>query len=204
MTGQQGRKQAGKDARMTEQQVLERRRWFGLMLLCMAQFVVVLDASIVNVALPSIGQRARLLPEQPRLGRERLRPDLRRVPAARRAAWPTCSAAGACSWRGLVLFALASLAGGFAQIRGPADRGARRAGTRRGDPLPGRAVDRDDDVPRRRRAQQGARGLGRGRRQRRRGRRAARRRADRHARLGVGAVGQRADRDRGGRDRADA
>ena len=40
---------------MTEQQVLERRRWFGLMLLCMAQFVVVLDASIVNVALPSIG-----------------------------------------------------------------------------------------------------------------------------------------------------
>jgi EmrB/QacA subfamily drug resistance transporter len=40
---------------MTEAQALERRRWIGLALLCMAQFVVVLDASIVNVALPTIG-----------------------------------------------------------------------------------------------------------------------------------------------------
>ena len=31
------------------------RRWTALILLCVAQFVVVLDASIVNVALPSIG-----------------------------------------------------------------------------------------------------------------------------------------------------
>src|SRR5215216_4384311 len=34
----------------------ERRRWIALILLCFAQFIVVLDASIVNVALPSIGQ----------------------------------------------------------------------------------------------------------------------------------------------------
>src|SRR5919199_14484 len=32
------------------------RRWIALILLCVAQFVVVLDASIVNVALPSIGR----------------------------------------------------------------------------------------------------------------------------------------------------
>jgi EmrB/QacA subfamily drug resistance transporter len=32
------------------------RRWTALLLLCAAQFVVVLDASIVNVALPSIGR----------------------------------------------------------------------------------------------------------------------------------------------------
>src|SRR3954454_9257122 len=32
------------------------RRWFALALLALAQFVVVLDASIVNVALPSIGR----------------------------------------------------------------------------------------------------------------------------------------------------
>src|SRR3954451_19053836 len=32
------------------------RRWLALALLAAAQFVVVLDASIVNVALPSIGQ----------------------------------------------------------------------------------------------------------------------------------------------------
>ena len=40
---------------MTEAQLYERRRWIALGLLCMAQFVVVLDAAIVNVALPSIG-----------------------------------------------------------------------------------------------------------------------------------------------------
>jgi len=40
---------------MTEPQVYQRRRWIALGLLCMAQFVVVLDAAIVNVALPSIG-----------------------------------------------------------------------------------------------------------------------------------------------------
>ena len=33
------------------------RRWTALILLCVAQFVVVLDASIVNVALPSIGRQ---------------------------------------------------------------------------------------------------------------------------------------------------
>jgi EmrB/QacA subfamily drug resistance transporter len=32
------------------------RRWTALILLCVAQFIVVLDASIVNVALPSIGK----------------------------------------------------------------------------------------------------------------------------------------------------
>ena len=39
----------------TAQQYLE-RRWTALILLCVAQFIVVLDASIVNVALPSIGK----------------------------------------------------------------------------------------------------------------------------------------------------
>ena len=39
----------------TAQQYLD-RRWTALILLCAAQFVVVLDASIVNVALPSIGK----------------------------------------------------------------------------------------------------------------------------------------------------
>src|SRR4051794_4480366 len=39
----------------TAQDYLE-RRWTALILLCVAQFIVVLDASIVNVALPSIGK----------------------------------------------------------------------------------------------------------------------------------------------------
>src|SRR3954454_13811459 len=34
----------------------QERRWIALGLLSLAQFVVVLDASIVNVALPSIGR----------------------------------------------------------------------------------------------------------------------------------------------------
>jgi EmrB/QacA subfamily drug resistance transporter len=42
--------------RMTAEQQYERRRWIALCLLAMAQFVVVLDASIVNVALPTIGE----------------------------------------------------------------------------------------------------------------------------------------------------
>ena len=40
---------------MTDTQDYMSRRWIGLILLCFAQFIVVLDASIVNVALPSIG-----------------------------------------------------------------------------------------------------------------------------------------------------
>ena len=41
---------------MTDPQEYMSRRWIALILLCFAQFIVVLDASIVNVALPSIGE----------------------------------------------------------------------------------------------------------------------------------------------------
>lgn len=41
---------------MTTARDYESRRWRALILLCFAQFIVVLDASIVNVALPSIGE----------------------------------------------------------------------------------------------------------------------------------------------------
>ncbi|MEA2421170.1 MAG: hypothetical protein QOF55_269, partial [Thermoleophilaceae bacterium] len=43
-------------AALTSTPASDRRRWIALILLCAAQFVVVLDASIVNVALPSIGR----------------------------------------------------------------------------------------------------------------------------------------------------
>jgi EmrB/QacA subfamily drug resistance transporter len=95
----------------------QERRWLALGLLCVAQFVVVLDAAIVNVALPSIGKALDFSQDNlswvvnayvltfggflllggrlaDLLGR-------RRVFIA-----------------GLVLFALASLAGGFAQSEG--------------------------------------------------------------------------------------
>src|SRR5215204_3679335 len=41
---------------MTEARDYVERRWWALALLCMTQFMVVLDASIVNIALPSIGR----------------------------------------------------------------------------------------------------------------------------------------------------
>ena len=41
---------------MTGQQTAHHRRWIALTLLCVAQFMVVLDAAIMNVALPTIGR----------------------------------------------------------------------------------------------------------------------------------------------------
>jgi EmrB/QacA subfamily drug resistance transporter len=102
---------------MTEAQVLERRRWIALALLCVAQFVVVLDASIVNVALPSIGEA--LAFSQSNLawvvnayvltfgGFLLLGGRMADLLGRRRV-----------FMGGLVLFALASLAGGFAQSEG--------------------------------------------------------------------------------------
>src|SRR6185312_14665486 len=41
---------------MTDTHDYLERRWWALALLCMTQFMVVLDASIVNIALPTIGE----------------------------------------------------------------------------------------------------------------------------------------------------
>src|SRR3954451_1162908 len=102
---------------MTTEQTAQRRKWLALALLASAQFVVVLDASIVNVALPSIGKDLEFSQSNlawvvnaytltfggflllggrmaDLLGRRRM------------------------FMAGLVLFALASLAGGFAQSEG--------------------------------------------------------------------------------------
>lgn len=44
------------DARVKADSVLERRSWSLLILLCVAQFMVIVDMTVVNVALPSIGR----------------------------------------------------------------------------------------------------------------------------------------------------
>ncbi len=41
---------------MTDAQLTERRKWLALALLASTQFVIILDAAIVNVAIPSIGR----------------------------------------------------------------------------------------------------------------------------------------------------
>jgi EmrB/QacA subfamily drug resistance transporter len=102
---------------MTSARDYQQRRWLALVLLCSAQFMVVLDASIVNVALPTIGKALSFSQENlswvvnayvltfggflllggrlaDLLGRRRM------------------------FMAGLVLFALASLAGGFAGSEG--------------------------------------------------------------------------------------
>jgi EmrB/QacA subfamily drug resistance transporter len=102
---------------MTDARDFSERRWLALGLLCTAQFVVVLDASIVNVALPSIG--AALSFSQENLswvvnayvltfgGFLLLGGRLADLLGRRRV-----------FIFGLVLFALASLAGGFAESEG--------------------------------------------------------------------------------------
>src|ERR1043166_1518279 len=102
---------------MTETAVAIRRRWIALALLCVAQFVVVLDASIVNVALPTIGRELHFSESN--------------LPWVVNAYVLTFGgflllggrAADLLGRRrvfisGLVLFALASLAGGLAQSEG--------------------------------------------------------------------------------------
>jgi len=41
---------------MTDAEAVQRRKWFALALLATTQFVIILDAAIVNVAIPSIGR----------------------------------------------------------------------------------------------------------------------------------------------------
>jgi MFS family permease len=77
----------------------DRRRWFALAVIVTAQFMVVLDVAIVNVALPTIKTDLGFSQE-----------NLQWVVTAYSimfggsccwvAAWPTCSAGGACSWPG--------------------------------------------------------------------------------------------------------
>ena len=144
---------------MTTAQQFERRRWIALALLAMAQFVVVLEPR--SSTRPADDRRVALL-----LGRNsswvvnayvltfggflllggRLATCSRPAPRVHGRPRP---------------LALASLAGGSPSPTASSTRRSRASGggsSRRG------ALDRHDDVPRRCRAQQGARCLGRGRR----------------------------------------
>ena len=75
----------------------ETNRWLVLVIVCLAQFMVILDATVVNVALPSIQQRPRLLRRRPAVGGQRLHAGVRRLPAARRPRRRPRSAAEGCS-----------------------------------------------------------------------------------------------------------
>src|ERR671930_965167 len=102
---------------MTDKVTAQDRRWIALALLCVAQFVVVLDASIVNVALPTIGKALKFTESNLpwvvnayvlTFGGSLLLGGRAADLLGRRAVFMS----------GLVLFALASLAGGLAANSG--------------------------------------------------------------------------------------
>ena len=166
------------------------RKGIALFLLCAVQFMVVLDIAIVNVALPTI-----------KTALDFKETDLQWVINAYTLTFGGLlllggRAADLLGRRRMFLIGLAALLGRVARlrprdIRGHADRRPRGAGRRRGDHLAGRAVDPHDHVRGGRRAQQGARHLGRDRRHRRRRGRAARRHPHRSAELVVDLLHQR-------------
>src|SRR5687768_8993792 len=112
-----GRREGRTLVTMSDPQTTDRRKWWALGLLASAQFVVVLDASIVNVALPSIGRDLEF--SQDNLswvvnaytlffgGFLLLGGRMADLMGRRRV-----------FMGGLILFALASLAGGFAETEG--------------------------------------------------------------------------------------
>ena len=99
---------------MTDAEAAQRRKWFALALLATTQFVIVLDAAIVNVAIPSIGRDLEFSEE-----------DLTWIPNAYALTFGGFLLLGGrmadllgrrrLFMAGLVLFSVASLLGGLAQ-----------------------------------------------------------------------------------------
>ena len=68
-------------------------RWAVLALLSVAQLMVVLDATIVTVALPSAQRDVAFLSRESAVGGDRLRVGVRQLAVVGRQAWAICSAA---------------------------------------------------------------------------------------------------------------
>ena len=151
-------------------------RWRAFAVLAVSFFMTVADLAIVNVALPTIGRKLHMAESSLQWvvtgyaltfggflllgGRAADLLGRRRILMA-----------------GLFVFTAASLGCGLATADSVPDRDALPAGARRGDRAPGGAVDRDEHVPRGRRAEQGAGRVGRHRGERRGRRRDGRRAA---------------------------
>ena len=73
--------QAAEDTAMDD-----RKRWLALIVLCLGDLMIVLDTTIVNVALPSIQDDLGFTRDLAGLGGQRVHAHLRRLPAARRPA----------------------------------------------------------------------------------------------------------------------
>ena len=180
---------------------VESNRWVVLVIVCLAQFMVVLDATVVNVALPSI---------QTDLGFSAA--NLQWVINAYTLVFGGFLLLGGRAGdlfgrrrlflAGVAIFSAASLLNGLATSEALARRRPRAPGPRRRARLPRRALDHHHHLRGGRGAHEGARRLERDRGRRRRLRPAARRHPHRPAELGVDLLRQRADRPRhrGARD----
>ena len=91
------------------------RKWWTLIAVCVATFMLLIDVTIVNVALPSIQADLGREPLEPAVGRRRLRADPRLVPARRSARSATGSDAGGSSRSASRVFTFASLLCGLAK-----------------------------------------------------------------------------------------
>ncbi len=180
-------------ARPADGIALDRRRWIGLAVIVAAQFMVVLDVAIVNVALPTIKTDLHFSQESLQwvvtaysilFGGVLLLGGRMADLLGRRRLFMT----------GLALFTVCSLLDGFAWSEGSLIAFRSLAGPRSRAALAGGAVDPDDHLRGRSRPQSRARHLGCCLRQRRRCRRAARRRTDQRAELVVDLLHQRPGR----------
>ena len=178
-----------------------RSRWLALLVLCLGDLMIVLDVTIVGVALAVDPGGSRLQRDVARVGGQRIPAHVRRLPAARRPARRPLRPPAALPARDRALHA------GLGRLRacrlaGSPDRGEGRPGCRRSGGLGGRALADDD-------ALHGAGGAGEGdgdlrlrRLRRRQHRRPARRDHHRRAHLELDLPRQRPCRS--ARARADA
>ena len=124
----------------------ENRKWMTLAAVSFGLFMIMLDNTVVNVALPSIQRDLGADLSELAVDRHRLRADVRVADAGRRE--------GRRRLRpplifviGIVVFTLASLLCGLADSSRDAHRGARPAGSRRGADESRDALDHRGDVP---------------------------------------------------------
>ena len=171
-----------------------KKSWALLAVALAAQILVVLDISVVNTALPSIGQRAAPRGQPAAVAGHRLPDDVRRRPAPRRPhRRPALPAPRVPDRADPVHRRLPGQR--LRRQRQPAHRGPRRPGTQRRTAHPLRAL-ADHDHLRRRPAQDRARHVGRRRQPRRRSRSPPRRRPDHLGELAGHLLDQRAHRRR--------
>ena len=172
------------------------RPGLALLVLATAQLMVVLDATIVNVALPHIQRALGFSGHGPGMGGQRLRADLRRAAAARRPGRGPARPPQDVHRRAAAV--LRRLPGRRVRRQpGLLAHGPRGAGRRRRAGRPGRAVADHHHLRRGPAAHPGAGRVRRDEHRRRRDRPDRRRPADHLRLLAVGAVRQRAHRRRG-------